>query len=273
MDKGRLHIVYGAVGFILFVVIIIGFRYCSSYKSKSQNLSDALNAKNAENENLIRRISSLEKELETTTGQLKSRATEVNTLQSNLSDLRKQLNTVTSEKAKVEQEKLSLKEVTDSLKQEMEAKAIKLTELEGKLTVNLLDKVLFDSGKSEIKKEGCEVLDKIAKNLLNKYPDRAVRVEGHTDNVPIGKERRDRFSTNWELSAARATAATRYLHEHGGVNPKRLSSAAYAQYQPIATNDTEDGRARNRRIEIILLPPEVLKPLEAPEMSEVPKTK
>ena len=125
-----------------------------------------------------------------------------------------------------------------------------------KLTVNLMDKLLFDSGRADIKKEGREVLDKIAKNLLNKYPERAIRVEGHTDNVPIGGELKNRFPTNWELSNARATSAVRYLQDHGGVDAKRLTAVGYSQYHPIASNDTPEGRAKNRRIEIILAPPE-----------------
>jgi chemotaxis protein MotB len=194
--------------------------------------------------------------METTAGELKAKITEADMLQSALSDLRKQVKAVADEKAKVEQEKLSLEELRDSLKQEIEAKEVKITELEGRLTVNLMDKVLFDSGKAEVKKVGRDVLSKIAGNLLNKYPDRAVLVEGHTDNVPIGSELRARFPTNWELSTARATAAVRYLQDHGGVSPERLSAIGYSEYRPIASNDTEEGRAKNRRIEIILLPPE-----------------
>jgi len=252
----RLHIVYGAVTFVLLVLMTIGLSYCSSYKSRTRKLFSDLRARNAENENLTSRVNSLEKELEATASQLKAKVTEADMLQSALSDIRKQVKTVAAEKAKVEQEKLSLAELTDSLKQEIEAKEIKITKLEGKLTVNLMDKVLFDSGKTEIKKEGRDVLDKIAKNLLNKYPNRAIRVEGHTDNVPIGGELRAKFPTNWELSTARATAAVRYLQDHGAVNPKRLFAVGYSEYHPIASNDTEEGKAKNRRIEIILLPPE-----------------
>jgi chemotaxis protein MotB len=235
--------------------MIVGFSYCGSYKGRSQRLSDALKSKNAENENLIGQVRSLSEELETTKGQFKAKATEADMLQSALSDLRTQVKAVAAEKDKVEQEKLSLEGLTDSLKQEIEAKEIKITELEGKLTVNLMDKVLFDSGRAEIKRAGREVLDKIAKNLLNKYPDRAILVEGHTDNVPIGGELRVKFPTNWELSTARATAAVRYLQDHGGVVAERLSAIGYSEYRPIASNDTEEGKAKNRRIEIILLPP------------------
>ena len=256
MEKHRLHIVYGTVSFVLLVLMVIGFSYCGSYKSKRQKLSDALKTKISENEDLASRVSSLEEDLETAKGQLKAKITQADMLGSALSDLRKQISNVSAEKARVEQERLSLAELTDSLKQEIEAKEIEITELKGKLTVNLMDKVLFDSGKAEVKKAGNDVLDKIAKNLLNRYPDRAILVEGHTDNVPIGNELRTRFPTNWELSTARATSAVRYLQDHGRVAPRRLSAIGYSEYHPIASNDTEEGRAKNRRIEIILLPPE-----------------
>ena len=249
MGVNRLHIVYGAASFVLLVLMVIGFSYCGSYKGKTQNLVQLLSDRTAENGRLA-------DELDKTKKNLVARSTQVEKLEEALSALRKEIRTVADEKAKVEQEKVSLTELTASLQKEMEAKEIEITELKGRLTVNLMDKVLFDSGEAQIKKAGREVLNKIAKNLLNKYPDRAILVEGHTDNVPIGKELQAKFATNWELSNARATSAVRYLQEYGNVVPERLSAVGYSEYHPIETNDTEEGRARNRRIEIILLPPD-----------------
>ena len=252
----RSYIVYGIISFVLLVLVVIGFSYCSRYKNKSQNLNDTLKTRTDENESLINQVKSLKDELERTSSELKARSQQADSLESALADLRKQIKNVSEEKAKVEQEKLSLEALTGSLQQEMEAKEIEITQLRGQLTVNLMDKLLFDSGEAEVKTAGREVLDKIAQNLLNKYPDRPIRVEGHTDNVPIGSELRAKFPTNWELSTARATAAVRYLQDYGKVDPARLSAIGYAEYHPIASNDTEEGRAKNRRIEIILLPPE-----------------
>jgi chemotaxis protein MotB len=256
MEKSRIHIIYGTISFVLLVLMIIGFSYCGSYKNKTRNLSAALSTRIAENEGLMSRIESLRSNLDMTNSDLKARSNQAEKLEAALSDLRKDIKAVTDEKAKVEQEKLSLEELTNSLKNEMAAKEIEITELKGRLTVNLMDKLLFDSGKTEIKEAGRQVLDKIAKNLLNKYPDRLILVEGHTDNVPIGRELRVKFPTNWELSNARATSAVRYLQDYGKVDPARLSAIGYSQYHPIDTNDTEEGRSKNRRIEIILLPPE-----------------
>jgi chemotaxis protein MotB len=252
----RAHLVYGIISFVLLALAVIGFSYCSHYKRRSENLADNLKTRTDENDRLISQVNLLRSELEKTTSELKARSQQADSLESALSDLRKQIKSVATEKARVEQEKLSLEALTDSLKQEMEAKEIEITELKGRLTVNLMDKLLFDSGEAEVKKGGRDVLDKIAQNLLNKYPSRPIRVEGHTDNVPIGSELRAKFQTNWELSTARATAAVRYLQDNGKVDPGRLSAVGYAEYRPIADNETEAGRAKNRRIEIILLPPE-----------------
>ena len=85
-------------------------------------------------------------------------------------------------------------------------------------------------------------------------PDKHIRVEGHTDNVPIAARYRDRFPTNWEFSTARATSVIRALLEQGGLDPEQVSASGHAHTKPIAGNDTEEGRAVNRRIEIILFP-------------------
>ena len=103
-------------------------------------------------------------------------------------------------------------------------------------------------------------LDKIAQAFLNRYPDREIRVEGHTDNVPF----RGSVLNNWDLSITeRAISAVRYLQTRAGVDPARLAAVGYAYYRPIDTNKTPKGRARNRRIEIIVMPP---KQTEAEEL-------
>ena len=81
-------------------------------------------------------------------------------------------------------------------------------------------------------------------------------MEGHTDRTPLGQELRQKYPTNWELSAARAAAIVRFLQWRGGLDPERLSIRAYSSYRPMASNKTEKGRRMNRRIEIILGPPE-----------------
>jgi chemotaxis protein MotB len=87
--------------------------------------------------------------------------------------------------------------------------------------------------------------------------DQTINIAGHTDNVPIGPELVKQYPTNWELSAARATSVARYLQDKCGIDPHLISATGYGQYQPIESNKTEKGRARNRRIEIVLVPREI----------------
>jgi len=116
------------------------------------------------------------------------------------------------------------------------------------IVIHFTDRVLFDTGRAEIKPEAREVLQAVAVELA-KLPHH-IRVEGHTDNVPIHNER---FPSNWELSTARAVTVLRFLIQVGGLDPERLSAVGYGEYRPIASNDTPEGRARNRRVDIVLL--------------------
>jgi chemotaxis protein MotB len=137
----------------------------------------------------------------------------------------------------------------------LESRDVTLSELRGRLTVDILERVLFDSGEAVLKPEGQAVLRKVA-GVLAGHPDRSVQVVGHTDNVPIKPAARHRFPSNWELSTARATAAVRFLAEECGLDPRRLSAVGCGEHRPIADNRTAEGRARNRRIEIVVLPAE-----------------
>lgn len=144
----------------------------------------------------------------------------------------------------------------EDMKSEIDKGKITITQLEGKLKVNMLDEILFDSGKVTIKPEGIEVLERVGKILVG-VKDRSINIEGHTDNVPIGSVLAQKYPTNWELSASRATNVARYLQEKAGIDPGLLSATGYGEYHPIASNDTNEGKAKNRRIEIVLVPLEI----------------
>ena len=118
------------------------------------------------------------------------------------------------------------------------------------LVISLGEAGMYDSGSDQIKPEGKMLLDTIAKRLA--LLDNQIRVEGHTDNVPI---RNSRFPSNWELSTARATGMLRYLEEKFDYKPDLLSAAGYGEYRPAASNDTEERRALNRRVDMIVLNP------------------
>ncbi|MBI3550677.1 MAG: OmpA family protein [Elusimicrobia bacterium] len=142
------------------------------------------------------------------------------------------------------------------LKQEIADGQIKITQIQGKLTVNVADKIFFDSGRAEIKEEGTKVLLRVA-DVLKQVRDKRISIEGHTDNKPMTAALREKFPTNWELSAARALTVARFLQEKGGVDPTILSAVGYGEYHPVAGNETPEGRGHNRRIEIVLLDKEV----------------
>ncbi|MDE0396546.1 MAG: OmpA family protein [Candidatus Poribacteria bacterium] len=124
----------------------------------------------------------------------------------------------------------------------------------GRLKLDVKGKILFETGSAILSREGKELLDAISEEvLLNAdYSAYAIRVEGHTDNTPIGGD----ALRNWNLSTERAIAAVKYLQEHANVSAERLAATGYAFYQPIDTAETPEAKAKNRRIEIILVPPQ-----------------
>jgi chemotaxis protein MotB len=142
-------------------------------------------------------------------------------------------------------------ELVGKLEQEIERGEVRISELKGKLTVNVVDKILFDSGKADLKPAGIKVLQQIG-DILNSAVDKNIQVEGHTDNVPISGGLAARYPSNWELSTARATTVLHFLQDKVGVSGERLSAVGYGEYQPISSNATAEGRAENRRIQIVL---------------------
>jgi len=163
-----------------------------------------------------------------------------------------------------EQESDSRKRLEEEMRSALQSKDITISELQGKLTVNILDRIMFDSGSAELKPEGQKVLRQIA-GVLAQYPKRQILVVGHTDNVPVKASAKRGFTTNWELSAARATAAVRFLCEKAGVDPRRLGALGYGEYHPVADNSTDGGKAKNRRIALVILAEELLTVDTAPQ--------
>ncbi len=112
------------------------------------------------------------------------------------------------------------------------------------------NQIMFAPGKTELSLNGQAILKRLAKDLSGRYKDCCIAVEGHTDNRKLGKD--SSFETNWELSAARAITVVRFLQEEANVAPERLSACSFAQFRPVASNDTPEERRKNRRIEIFL---------------------
>jgi chemotaxis protein MotB len=144
-------------------------------------------------------------------------------------------------------------ELSKSLQDEIAKGNITIQQVRDRLTINMVDRVLFDSGQAQVKPAGVKVLKQVS-DILKTVTDKQIRIEGHTDNVPISSKLQDRFKTNWELSTARATTVVRYLIDQGSVDRRLLSAVGYADTQPRASNDSEEGQSSNRRIEIVLYP-------------------
>ena len=171
-----------------------------------------------------------------------------------------QIGTLQGEVAELQKQKEAVEQMSNGLEKEMrtdlESKDVTISKLQGKLTVNILDRVMFDSGEAVLKPAGQAVMQKVA-DLLAKHPELKIHVIGHTDNVPIRPGAHNRFASNWELSTARALAAVHFLTEQGAVDPHRVGAVGYGEFRPIADNTTAEGRAKNRRIAITILPDEL----------------
>ncbi|MBD0316541.1 MAG: OmpA family protein, partial [Nitrospiraceae bacterium] len=185
-------------------------------------------------------------------------------LAASLEHERQRLKLEEAEKARLEQERAAKEEeikrltrtqqeLSRSLQDEIAKGTITIQQVRDRLTINMVDRVLFDSGQAQIKPAGIKVLKQVG-DVLKTVTDKQIRIEGHTDNVPISIKLQDRFKTNWELSTARATTVVRYLIDQGGVDRQYLSAVGYAETHPVASNETDEGRSANRRIEIILYP-------------------
>jgi chemotaxis protein MotB len=148
------------------------------------------------------------------------------------------------------QERLKVfSDMVNKFKAMIDSGKLRVRVVRGRMVVELSENILFDSGKSDLKKEGQEALTEVAA-VLSSIPNRDFQIAGHTDDIPIKSAK---FPSNWELSTARAVEVTRFLATKS-VDPARLSAAGYAETQPVASNADAEGRKQNRRIEIVLMP-------------------
>ena len=260
--KKRLYLIGGITGAILLLLVTVMSYYIFKFKNNFETEQASRIAYEKKSEQLQR-------ELIATQAELEAKENKVELLEVTIDEIQARATNLTEAKAKAEAEAMKLlsekqqrqeelkrqeaefQDLREELQKEIEAREITITTLKGQLKVNLMDKILFASGKAEIKVDGKRVLDKVAQTFLNRYPDREIRVEGHTDNIPF----RGSVLNNWDLSTERAISAVRYLQTRAGVDPTRLAAVGYAYHRPIDTNKTPEGRSRNRRIEIVVMPP------------------
>ncbi len=225
--------------------------------AKRAVLQEKISAMQAQIDTLESDMTSLREKIRYDEGSLATKESELRSTRDRLSELQALVDELSKSKRKLEAAKAELEKKSDeyaalasSLRGEIEAGRIELMELRGRTTLQMKDKILFASGSSTLGVEGKDALRRVAEALRNLH-GKVIRVEGHTDNVPTGAG--GPFPTNWELSTARALAVVHALKD-AGVDPTRLSGAGFAEFQPISTNDTPEGRSLNRRIEIVLVP-------------------
>lgn len=218
---------------------------------QNQRLSDIIQTKEVSQTRIIKDTMEINKKLqETNTGlreKLVLREDELKRLKADYEKLQKRKD------EELTHLKTTYDELVEGLKDEIEAGEVQIRRMKDRLSVNLVDKILFDSGKASVKPTGIKILRKVGAELA-KIEGKRIQIEGHTDNVPIGGRLKEKFPSNWELSASRALAVVRILQADVGIDPTLLSSAGYGEYQPAVSNETAEGKADNRRIEIVLLP-------------------
>ena len=169
--------------------------------------------------------------------------------------LQEALQQVGKRRAEAERRANELRSLLTRFKSLIDAGTLKIAMADGRMVLQLSTDVLFESGSAKLSKQGKATIEEVT-NVLKEVPERRYQVEGHTDNVPIHNPR---YASNWELAAARGLGVVQAMIS-GGVDPHAVSAASYGEFHPVAPNDTDAGRAENRRIEIILVPDLALLP-------------
>ena len=196
------------------------------------------------------RISELEAHNGELTSLLEAQGQNVSDLTAFRARLQAELEAARAREAAQQERLAAMRAMANRFREMVAAGQLRVRIVRGNMVVELPENVLFDSGRAELREAANATLEGVAQ-VLAAVPNRNFLVAGHTDNVPTG--RRSRYATNWELSAARGVAVTRFLADHG-LTAERLAAAGYADTQPVSSNTTDEGRAQNRRIEIIVLP-------------------
>lgn len=218
--------------------------------AEGRNLQTQLDAALKQNESLKAALASLKGTLDQSMNQNMQSSTNIAKLVDEINESNKYIKQLVDAKSKSDSLNIALtNKLTRSLTT-AELKDVDVKVLKGVVYISLADNMLFKSGSYEISSAARETLDKIAK-IIKDYSDYDVLVEGNTDNVPISKTN---IRNNWDLSALRASSVVQYLQNECGISPSRLSAAGRGEYNPLTDNDTDLGRARNRRTEIIITP-------------------
>jgi chemotaxis protein MotB len=211
-------------------------------REANDQLQTRITAIEARNGELVERLRALGQEVE-------GLESERGNLQSSLQETQRALEELRA-RERAQQERLAtFRRMIERFRSMIDSGRLRVRITRNRMLIELSENILFDSGRALLRDEGEQALTEIAA-VLNTIPNRQFQVGGHTDNIPM---RSSRFASNWELSSQRAVNVARFMIEQG-LSAERISAAGYAETQPVASNETPEGRAQNRRIEIILLP-------------------
>ena len=224
----------------------------STQKAKADS-EEALNAKISGLDNQIAELTKhrddLQAQLDEANASLSMYESKTGGLEKALKATKADLDELKKQRAAAEARLRKYRQLAAKLASMVQSGKLKVKVRNGKMVIELANNILFDAGKTELKEDGQAALTELAA-VLQTIKDRSFLVTGHTDNVPV---KASKFKSNWELSTARAVTVVQYL-QGGGVKPDKLAAAGYGEYDPVASNDTDDGKALNRRIEIVLMP-------------------
>ena len=225
-----------------------------SAKVRISQLEDAINVKDQTLSSLDEKIHRLEEGSEEEKKIGESLREELSSMDEMLARLQEKIQMEKSmAKAKIEELKSTYDSLVSDLKGQLKNKEMTIREFEKKLSITFVERVLFDFGKATITPEGRAILTRVGKILKNVHGMK-IRVVGHTDNRPIRKDYLSKFPSNWELSSTRAAAVVRYFQRKSGLDPKSCEVVGMSFYRPVTSNETQEGRARNRRVEVIIAP-------------------
>lgn len=216
----------------------------SSYDALEANSSSALAENSKRNRELLAELENKERALATEKARLEK-------LEKDLAARSKRVNELEGVIAAKDAKMNALKNSLSKALTNFEGKGLTVEQRDGKVYVSMENKLLFSSGSWSVGTEGKKAVAQLA-SVLAENPDIAVLIEGHTDNVPYNGN--GQLTDNWDLSTKRATSIVQLLRQNQGIDPQNLTAAGRGEYAPIASNDSAEGRAKNRRIEVILTP-------------------
>lgn len=216
----------------------------ASYDALEKNSSAAIAANSKKNRELLAQLEAKEQALAAENSRLEKLKKELEDRSNRVAELE---SVIAAKDAAMSQ----LKDAISKALTDFEGKGLTVEQRDGKVYVSMENKLLFSSGSWAVGSEGRRAVEELGK-VLGDNPEIAVLIEGHTDNVPYTGS--GQLSGNWDLSTKRATAIVNILRENATINPENLTAAGRGEFAPIATNDTPEGRATNRRIEVILTP-------------------